>query len=168
MMKFQTKPNCQNSPRAFQSNKTLSVQTQEHFQAQCAGEKEIVWECTEGKGAAGAGDTWPLHLCSPWRGEGPVISPFSWKRNETERSQYIWLGPKQGTSLRQLSLLSRLPPLALWGFCSKLVAAGHISQEPEYLSYFEFHPLETPDSKSTRTCLFTCSTSLLVVQNKIY
>lgn len=59
MMKFQTKPNCQNGPRAFQSNKTLSVQTHEHFQMGCAGEKEIVWECTEGKapGAAGAGGT---------------------------------------------------------------------------------------------------------------
>lgn len=92
MMKFQTKPNCQNSPRAFQSNKTLSVQTHEHFQTQSAGQKEIVWECTEGEalGAEGARDTWPLHLHSTL-GEGGInnFSLFMKKKWDRQKSVYL-------------------------------------------------------------------------------
>lgn len=50
MMKFQTKPNCQNSLRAFQSNKTLSVQTEAFSDTVCWTEGGFVG-MHRGKGA---------------------------------------------------------------------------------------------------------------------
>lgn len=56
--------------------------------------------------------------------EGTIIFPFSWKRNETKRSHSIWLWAN--TSLWQLTLLPRLPPLGLC--CFSLKAGGSWTQ----------------------------------------
>lgn len=55
MKEVQNKAKLSKQPTAFQSNKTLLVQTHEHFQTRCTGQKKIVWECTEGKALVSAG-----------------------------------------------------------------------------------------------------------------
>jgi len=51
MQEVQHKAKLSKQPKAFESNKTLLVQTHEHFQTCRTGQNKIVWECTEGNSA---------------------------------------------------------------------------------------------------------------------
>lgn len=55
MKEVQNKAKLSKQPKAFQNNKTLLVQTHEHFQTHCTGQNKIVWECREGKALGSAG-----------------------------------------------------------------------------------------------------------------
>lgn len=167
MKEVQNKAKFSKQSKAFQSNKTLLVQTHEHFQTDCTGQDKIVWECREGKapGFAGAMGTWPLafvqHLVLAnclWGGGTNNSFLFMKKKWHKKKSEHF-LGVFSGLSKKQSAgnflcfqgghPMDGISPL-------RLMAARSISHQSEWAIniWKSKHSSETPDSKPTETWLF--------------